>query len=63
MLREHAPFSESELNVSGEDIMRELGLPPGERIGRIKHRLLLRCAVHPEENRREILLKRMHDCI
>lgn len=63
MLREHAPFSESELNVSGEDIMRELGLSPGERIGRIKHRLLLRCAVHPEENRREILLKRMHDCI
>ena len=62
MLQEHAPFSESELMVSGEDIMRELGLPAGERIGRIKHALLLRCAVHPEENKKEILLRRMHDC-
>ena len=61
MLREHAPFSESELAVSGADIMRELGLPAGERVGRIKHALLLRCAVHPEENERKILLKRMHD--
>ena len=62
MQREHAPFSESELAVSGEDIMRELGIPAGERVGRIKHALLLRCAVHPEENKREILLRRMHDC-
>ncbi len=61
MLESGAPFSESELAVSGSDIMRELGLPPGERIGRIKRQLLLRCAVHPEENRRGILLKRMHD--
>ncbi len=61
MQREHAPFSESELAVSGEDIMCELGISAGERVGRIKHALLLRCAVHPEENRREILLKRMHD--
>ena len=61
MQREHAPFSESELAVSGGDIMKELGIPAGERVGKIKHALLLRCAVHPEENKREILLKRMHD--
>lgn len=61
MQEEHAPFSERELKVSGEDIMRELGLNRGERIGKIKHALLLRCAVHPEENKREILLKRAHD--
>lgn len=61
MLREHAPFSESELAVSGADIMRELGISEGERVGRIKQALLLRCAVHPEENERGILLKRMHD--
>lgn len=61
MRQEHAPFSESELAVSGADVMRELGLPAGERIGRIKHALLLRCAVHPEENERGMLLKRMHD--
>ena len=62
MQREHAPFSESELAVSGRDIMEELGIPAGERVGKIRHALLLRCAVHPEENERKILLKRMHDC-
>ena len=61
MQEEHAPFSERELLVSGEDIMRELGLKSGERIGKIKHALLLRCAVHPEENERGILLQRAHD--
>ena len=63
MLEKNAPFSESELCVSGQDIMKELGIPAGERVGRIKRQLLLRCAVHPEENRREILLKRMHDYV
>ena len=62
MKTEHTPFSEDDLAVTGEDIMRELGIPAGERVGRIKHTLLLRCAVHPEENERSILLKRMHDC-
>ncbi len=61
MKRENAPFSESELAVTGEDIMKELGLPPCERVGRIKRQLLMRCAVHPAENRKETLLKRMHD--
>ena len=63
MQSERAPFSESELAVSGADIMRELGLSAGERIGKIKHALLMRCAVHPEENNREALLRRMHDCV
>ena len=63
MLEKNAPFSESELCVSGQDIMKELGIPAGERVGRIKRQLLLRCAVHPEENRKEILLKRMHDYV
>lgn len=61
MQSEHAPFSEGEIGVSGGDIMQELGIPAGERVGRIKHALLLHCAVHPEENKRETLLKRMHD--
>ena len=61
MQSEHAPFSERELAVSGADIMRELGLSEGEHIGRIKHALLLHCAVHPAENDRKTLLKRMHD--
>ena len=61
MQREGAPFSESELKVTGEDVMKELGLPPGEHVGKIKRKLLERCAVHPEENEKKLLLKRMHD--
>ena len=61
MQREHAPFSESDLCVSGADIMAELGLDAGERVGRIKRQLLLHCAVHPKDNRPDVLLKRMHD--
>ena len=61
MQRERVPFSEEELAVTGRDIMDELGIPAGERVGKIKRQLLLHCAVHPEENRKAILLKRMHD--
>ena len=61
MIDARVPFSEGELAVTGKDIMEELGIPAGERIGKIKHALLLRCAVHPEENNREALLRRMHD--
>ena len=61
MQREGAPFSESDLCVSGEDIMQELGLPACGRVGRIKRQLLQHCAVHPEDNERGVLLKRMHD--
>ena len=63
MRERHAPFSESELTVSGSDIMRELGIPAGERVGRIKRQLLLHCAVHPEDNRPDVLKKRMHDYV
>ena len=61
MQREGAPFSESELAVSGADIMEELDLPAGGRVGRIKRQLLLHCAVHSEDNCRAALLRRMHD--
>lgn len=63
MQKEHAPFSESELCVSGSDIMKELGIPAGERVGRVKRLLLLHCAVHPKDNRPEVLKKRMHDYV
>lgn len=63
MRSERVPFREDDLAVTGKDIMRELGIPEGERVGRIKHALLLRCAVHPEENDRKTLLKRMHDYV
>ena len=63
MIDARVPFSEGDLAVTGKDIMEELGIPASERIGKIKHALLMHCAVHPEENLREILLKRMHDYV
>ena len=63
MQQAHAPFSESELCVSGADIMQELNIPAGERVGRIKRQLLLHCAVHPDDNRKDVLRKRMHDYV
>ncbi len=63
MQAQGAPFSERELAVSGADIMQELSIPAGERVGRIKRQLLLHCAVHPENNRPEMLKKRMHDYV
>lgn len=63
MIETNTPFSERELAVNGADIMRELGIEKGERVGRIKRQLLLHCAVHPNDNRKETLKKRMHDYI
>jgi len=56
MRDENAPFSENRLNVTGTDIAQELGLSPGQIIGRIKRELFLHCAVYPEDNERERLL-------
>lgn len=61
MLAERVPFLGEGLAVNGDDIRRTLGAE-GAAIGRIKARLVSHCAVHPEENVREILLKRMRDC-
>jgi len=45
------------LAVNGRDIMRALSLPPGPRIGLIKQMLFDRCAVTPELNRPDALLR------
>ncbi|MDR0841757.1 MAG: CCA tRNA nucleotidyltransferase [Christensenellaceae bacterium] len=57
MQKEGAPFSTAELNITGEDIMRALGLPPGPQVGEIKQRLLLHCARRPADNKKERLLR------
>jgi len=55
MKAEGAPFSESELLCSGRDLMEWFGLPPGEKVGELKRRLLLHCARHPGDNTPERL--------
>ncbi len=55
MKKDGAPFSQSELRCTGRDIMEWLNLPPGEQVGLVKHRLLLHCARHPQDNTPERL--------
>jgi len=61
MEAEGAPFSERELNISGHELMKALGLSQGPEIGRLKTRLLCHCAVHPGENTPEGLLRAARD--
>ncbi|MCH5279482.1 MAG: CCA tRNA nucleotidyltransferase [Christensenellaceae bacterium] len=61
MKDEHTPFSDKELNCTGEDIMRWLSLPPGPRVGDIKRRLLEHCARFPQDNTPEKLERLARD--
>ncbi|MCR5808142.1 MAG: CCA tRNA nucleotidyltransferase [Clostridiales bacterium] len=61
MTEKNTPFSESELAVTGRDVMEALSLPPSPEIGRIKAALLSHCAVRPQDNTREKLLKLARD--
>ena len=51
-----APLTLSELAVDGHDLVNELGLAPGPRIGELLERLLGSVIADPSRNRREILL-------
>ncbi len=57
MQAESVPFTAAELNITGEEIMQALHLPPSEQIGALKEALLLHCARRPQDNSKEILLK------
>ncbi len=56
MTSENAPFCESDLLISGYDIMKALGLGESETIGVIKRRLLNICALYPSKNNKGDLL-------
>jgi len=63
MRAEGAPFEESELDITGADIMAATGLPASPEIGALKRRLLLHCARHPRDNQRQKLLKILRDLV
>lgn len=50
------PLTTGELVVTGNDLMAELGLPPGRALGVLLGRLLEHCLERPEDNRRDVLL-------
>ncbi|HZX93000.1 MAG TPA: HD domain-containing protein [Myxococcales bacterium] len=46
----------TDLRLGGEDVMRELGLPPGRKVGQVLSRLLNRVLDDPDLNSRDKLL-------
>lgn len=55
MIESNTPFSENELNITGQEIA-DLGFS-GKKIGEVKRALWMHCAVYPAENVNERLLR------
>ncbi len=56
-----SPFSIKDLAIDGNDIMNELNLPPGKKIGDILQKLFEEVDEDLSKNTREYLLKRIKD--
>ena len=52
------PISLKQLNVNGDEIMKELGVEPGKKIGLILGTLMNDVLENPENNKKEILLEK-----
>lgn len=56
-----APFSINDLAIDGHDIMQELNLKPGPKIGQILQKLFKEVDEDLTKNNREFLIKRLHE--
>jgi tRNA nucleotidyltransferase (CCA-adding enzyme) len=57
-----AAFGTKDLAISGSDVMRQLGAPPGPIIGRVLERLLEKVLDDPTLNERDALLSLVASC-
>lgn len=57
----HPPFSINNLAIDGNDIMNELKIPPGKRIGIILQKLFKEVDEDLQRNTREYLLTKLHE--
>lgn len=55
------PLTVGMLEVSGDEVMKELGIEPGPRVGLILNALLEEVLDDPEKNTKEYLVKRMKE--
>jgi len=56
-----APFSINDLAVDGNDVMRELGIKPGPKVGEILEKLFQEVDEDLSKNNREYLISRIHE--
>jgi len=56
-----APFSINDLAVDGNDVMRELQIKPGRKVGEILQKLFEEVDEDLSKNKREYLMKRIHE--
>ena len=56
-IKKSYPFTISDLEVNGHDVMNILGLQPGPKVGRILNQLLERVIEKPEYNRKDKLIE------
>lgn len=56
-----APFSINDLAIDGNDIMKELGIKPGPKIGKILQKIFEEVDEDLEKNNKEYLLKRVKE--
>ena len=57
----HPPFSINDLAIDGNDIMRELKIKPGPKIGEILQKLFTEVDENLSRNNKEFLLKRIKE--
>jgi poly(A) polymerase/tRNA nucleotidyltransferase (CCA-adding enzyme) len=61
IIKEEHALKISDLKVDGQDVMRELSIPPGPRVGKILEGLLERVLEDPALNQREKLLEMIRE--
>ena len=57
----HDPISAKMLKINGEDLMKELEIKPGPKVGLILNSLLAEVIDDPTKNTKENLIKRVHE--
>lgn len=55
------PFSINDMEIDGNDVMKELNIPPGKRVGELLQALFKEVDEDLSKNNKEFLVKRLHE--
>ena len=57
MLHDGTPFSVSELDVTGKELMERAGIPEGVNVGAVLYELYRHCINSPGDNKKDVLIR------